>query len=203
MGVLMKKCKLSPHIESMFLPNNSGRTYMIESTSDYLLMGDIMAVLAECQNRQGCGIDRLYGIVHVTGHFRSVPEKEWHHPDNAIDHRDWQADLQSMPSDVSINVALLMLPAVRRFRAFSLRRVYPNTSHDNNIVSGKDFLHELIVHRMIDQDGAEYKWDNKNITLRPICKGRKYEANLVAVMEHPEGYIGEYSRTLPSLPDLR
>ncbi|KAL6233912.1 hypothetical protein BDW75DRAFT_213662 [Aspergillus navahoensis] len=33
-------------------------TYLIVSMTSYLLMGDIMAVLAECQNQQRCGLDR-------------------------------------------------------------------------------------------------------------------------------------------------
>ncbi|KAL4748421.1 hypothetical protein BDW72DRAFT_214809 [Aspergillus terricola var. indicus] len=53
-------------------------TYLIVSMTRHLLMGDIMAVLAECQNRQQCGLER-----------------------SGWDSDNWPA-LDRMPDDVSI-----------------------------------------------------------------------------------------------------
>ena len=53
------------------------RYYLIESMTDCLLLGDVMAVLAECQNRQECGVDRDAGYRHYTGQLLPSTEDEW------------------------------------------------------------------------------------------------------------------------------
>jgi hypothetical protein len=136
--------------------------------------------------------------MHYTGQFRPFTEKEWSMEENSLYGDNWYTHLKKMPDNVSIKVAVLQ-PTGFKYPAFSLRRLDSQRQHGECAVSGGSFLHELIIHRMID-DVGEYRWDGLDRpNKRRVCKKGKYEANLIAVKVHPEGYLGEYSRTLPSL----
>lgn len=147
-----------------------------------LFMGDIMAVLAECQNRQRCGIDRWYGVRHYTGRLVRWEESEW-------DTCDWGA-LDRMPDDVSIKVAVALPFGGCDCPAFSLRRLY----------GSEHFLHEMILHKMIMDDGQEYQWVYYDRSIAP--KHTKYKANLLVVREHQEGYLSACSNVFRLLSDL-
>jgi hypothetical protein len=150
-----------------------------------LLMGDVMAVLGECKNRQQYGLDRWSSIRHDTGRFVRWEEDYW-------EAYSWGA-LDKMPDDVSINVAIEISWGNGGCPAFSLRRVY-GTEH---------FLHEMILHKMIMPEGQEYLWDYASSVpqYRPTCK-TKYKANLLAVKEYQEGYLSTCSNVFRLLSDV-
>ncbi|KAL4749227.1 hypothetical protein BDW72DRAFT_204955 [Aspergillus terricola var. indicus] len=133
--------------------------YLIISMTGYLLMGDIMAVLAECQNRQQYGLDRWVGVRHYTGRLVRWKESDW-------DICDWTG-LGKMPDeDVSIK--------------------------------------EMILHRMITEDGHEYEWVYKSMPRAPKpvpCKG-EYKANLLVVREHHKGYLSDCSHIFRLISDI-
>ncbi|KAF7590874.1 hypothetical protein BBP40_002288 [Aspergillus hancockii] len=167
------------HDETMF--------YLIVSMTGCLLMGDIMAVLAECQNRQECGLDRWGGVRHYTGQLLQWEERHW-------DAYHWVA-LDKMPDNVSIKVAVELPWGSGGCPAFSLRRLY----------GSKHFLREMIFHKMIMDDGHEYQWDHWNhggFPGKPVCKTEKYKANLLVVREHQEGYMSDYSHIFRLLSDV-
>ncbi|GFF57981.1 conserved hypothetical protein [Aspergillus udagawae] len=98
--------------------DNKAIFYIIVSTAGCLLMGDIMAVLAECQNRHECGLDCWGGIRHDTGQLLRWQESEW-------EACCWTA-LDRMPENVSIKVAIEGSWEFGGWPAFSLRRIYGN-----------------------------------------------------------------------------
>ncbi|KAB8230712.1 uncharacterized protein BDW43DRAFT_157909 [Aspergillus alliaceus] len=51
--------------------------YQIVSMTGRLFMGDIMAVLAEYQNRQPCGVDCWAGVFHYTGRLVRWEGSHW------------------------------------------------------------------------------------------------------------------------------
>ncbi|GAQ05775.1 hypothetical protein ALT_3096 [Aspergillus lentulus] len=159
--------------------------YLIVSMTGSLLMGDIMAVLGECRNRQQYGLDRWCGIRHYTGLLVRWEEDYW-------EGYSWVA-LDKMPGDVSINVAIEMPWGSGGCPAFSLRRVY-GTEH---------FLHEMILHKMIMDQGHEYQWEYASSVpqYRPTCK-TKYKANLLVVKEYQEGYLSTCSNVFRLLSDV-
>lgn len=149
-------------------------------------MGDIMAVLAECQNRQEWGEDRWAGVQHYTGRLFPITE-----PDE-----DVRPILQDMADDVSIKVVVGQAWGSGEFPAFSLRRVHPPAEHGpDDPASYMKFLHELIVHRMV-WNGYEYKWDGHGYVYKRdgqhdwrVCKTGEYKANLLAVRSHQGEYL--------------
>ncbi|KAF7122596.1 hypothetical protein CNMCM5793_000621 [Aspergillus hiratsukae] len=147
--------------------------YVIVSMTGCLLMGDIMAVLAECQNRQQCGIDRWCGVRHYSGRLVRWEESDW-------DGYHWVA-LDKMPDDVSIKVAIELPFGSGVCPAFSLRRLF----------GSEHFLHEMIMHKMILDDGQEYQWEyyGRSMALVRKTKQTKYKANLLVVREHQERYL--------------
>lgn len=159
--------------------------YLIASRAGPLLMGDIMAVLAECRNRQDCGIDRWGGLRHYTGELVRWEEEKW-------EPYHWAA-LDRMPDDVSINVAIEMPWGYGGCPAFSLRRVYGT----------ERFLHEMILHEMIMDQGHEYQWaeTSSGPQYRPVNKS-KYRANLLAVKEHRGRYLSTCSTVFRLLSEV-
>ncbi|KAE8349050.1 hypothetical protein BDV28DRAFT_142033 [Aspergillus coremiiformis] len=156
--------------------------YQIVSMTGCLCMGDIMAVLAECQNRQQCGLDRWAGVRHYTGRLIRWEEIHW----NTY---DWVA-LETMPDNVSIKVAVELPWGSGGCAAFSLRRVY----------GSEPFLHEMIPHKMITDQGQEYQWRYGSIN--PVCK-IKYQANLLVVRDHQEGYLSTCSNVFRLLSGVQ
>ncbi|RDW87037.1 F-box protein [Aspergillus mulundensis] len=117
--------------------------YMVISPKEPLLMGDIMAVLAECQKRQQSGVDRWAGVVHRTGGI-----VQWR--ENYLAEYHW-GTLEGMPDDnVSVKVAVDLPFGSGTYPAFSLRRVQG--------IGGNAFLHETIVHEMVMPGGSVYAW---------------------------------------------
>lgn len=81
-----------------------------------------------------------------------------------------------MPNDASIQVAVSLPWGSGDFPAFSLRRVH----------GSKRFLHEMILHKMIDDDGNEYRWEyldhSRSLSpMRLVCKTANYKTNLLVV----------------------
>jgi hypothetical protein len=149
-------------------------------------MGDIMAVLAECQNRQECGLDRWGGIRHYTGRLVRWDESEWEGYHGAA--------LDRMPDNVSIKVAAELPWGFGGCPAFSLRRLH----------GSEHFLHEMILHKMIMEEGQEYQWEYASTVhlSRRVCKS-KYKANLLVVKEHQEGYLSACSNIFRLLSDVK
>ncbi|KAE8139849.1 hypothetical protein BDV38DRAFT_269619 [Aspergillus pseudotamarii] len=153
--------------------------YQIVSMTGYLLMGDIMAILAECQNRQQCGVDRYAGIPHITGRLVRWDESYW-------DLYHWVA-LGKMPDDVSIKVAIELPWGAGGCPGFPLRR----------LDGSKHFLHEMILHKMIMDDGQEYIWKyGMNLTHKT-----EYKPNLLVIRERQEGYLSDSSNFFRLLSD--
>lgn len=197
----MRRCNLSLSIETSGA-DDLNRYYLIESMSGGLLMGDVMAVLAECQNRQTYGVDRWAGVIHYTGRFRPVPESSdpefWDYP-------TWQDILEKMADDVSVKVAVAQAWNLEMSPAFSLRRLSPPESGEPPTIAeqSSSFLHELIVHPMISIYGVEYQWDWWDSRSHDsVIKLGEYEGNLVAVKEHPRVFLAEYSHTLRLLSNI-
>lgn len=166
------------------MTDDPNRSYFVESVTGCLLLGDVMAVLAECQNRQECDIDRWTGHLHYAGHL--CPILEWRHPELTPIIQPKSA-LGKLPDNVSIKVAVEPGWSSGIFPAFSLRCLYPRAELGKYPNGGSRFLHELIVHKMI-HDGVEYKWEPQCFGLipmeeGPVCNTGKYEANLLAVKE--------------------
>jgi hypothetical protein len=183
------------------LANDLDSHYIMESTSGSLLLGDVMAVLAECQNRQFCGIDRWGVLRHFTGVLCPVTDEDWDVPEENWDYYNWRLHLKEIPDNVSLKVGVSVPWGTGIYPAFALRRLYPQAEKVDYPFCGGSFLHELIIHRMVDIAG-EYRWKRESEETdeeRRIFNLGEYEANLVALKEHPEGYL-EYSRTLRSLP---
>lgn len=152
-------------------------------------MGDIMAVLAECQNRQECGIDRWAGVRHYTGRLLRWTESHW---DSNI---DWKMHAK-MSNDVSIKVAVTIPWGGPECPAFSLRRLH----------GSKDFLHEMILHKMITGDGSEYQWDywyHGGSPGKPVCQTEPYKANLLVVQQLQEGYLSNCSHIFRLISDVK
>ncbi|KAB8217931.1 hypothetical protein BDV33DRAFT_131939 [Aspergillus novoparasiticus] len=155
--------------------------YQIVSMTGSLLMGDIMAILAECQNRQQCGLDRWCGVRHYTGQLVRWEEGYW-------EPYHWVA-LENMPDDVSIKVAIELPWGSGGCPGFSLRR----------LDGSEHFLHEMILHKMILDDGQEYKWE---YSVDPGDK-TEYKPNLLVVREHQESYLSDSSNIFRLLSDVK
>ncbi|KAE8325656.1 hypothetical protein BDV39DRAFT_206778 [Aspergillus sergii] len=155
--------------------------YQIVSMSGCLLMGDIMAILAECQNRQQYGLDRWGGVIHYTGRLLQWDESKW-------DESYWVTALERMPDSVSIKVAIELPWGAGGCPGFSLRR----------LDGSKDFLHEMILHKMILEGGQEYQNEyGDNSRYDP-----EYKPNLLVVREHQEGYLSDSSNIFRLLSDV-
>lgn len=156
-----------------------------------------MAVLAECQNRQHWGEDRWAGAMHIAGQVFPVHAGE-------VD-EDLAPILQAMNDDVTIKVAVGQAWDAGDFPAFSLRRVRPTAGQNlHDPASYMDFLHELVVHKMI-WDGVEYEWDRADkIAGEPkwcACKEGEYKANLLAVRSHEGKYLAKCGNIFRLLSD--
>ncbi|KAE8376967.1 hypothetical protein BDV26DRAFT_282244 [Aspergillus bertholletiae] len=155
--------------------------YEIVSMTGCLFMGDIMAIIAECQNRQQRGLDRWAGVTHYTGRLARFEEDDWENS-----HID---ALDQMANDVSINIAVELPWGCGGCAAFSLRRLH----------GSENFLHEMILHKMIVDDGEEYRWGGGLVA--PSDK-IKYKANLLVVREYQEGYLSDCRNIFRLLSDV-
>jgi hypothetical protein len=158
------------------------RWYLISSNHGPLLIGDVMASLAEAQNRQECGIDRWAGVRHYTGALVRWTASDW---DQNV---DWRV-LDDMPRDgngdveYDVNVVVSLPWGSPDATAFSLRRVHCSNEEGS--------IWEMIVHTMVTGDGEVYHWDYWNhggCPGKPVCKGEPYMARLLVVGELPEWY---------------
>lgn len=144
-------------------------------------MGDVMAILAELQNRQQCGVDRWAGVIHYTGEICRYNAREW-------DDHHWRV-LESIPEDgASIKVGVVLPYGSGEYPAFSIRR----------LENRKDFLHEMVLHKMITYDGEEYDWGFR--TAPP--SQTEYKARLVVVREYSEGYLWDCRHIFRLLSDV-
>ncbi|KAK3303797.1 uncharacterized protein B0T15DRAFT_401440, partial [Chaetomium strumarium] len=158
---------------------------IIQSTTGRLLLGDVMAVLAECQNRMECGVDRWAGVVHYRGRLFPTTERDYVQDENYL------SILQAMADDVSIKVVVGQAWGSGEFHAFSLRRLHPPVKRvacDAHVpASYVNILYELVAHDMV-WGGVEYKWDVAGHgPLRErhrVGKTEAYHANLLAARGH-------------------
>jgi hypothetical protein len=107
-------------------------------------MGDVMAVLAECQNRQDCGVDFGSGLPVFTA--RLFPTTGVDH-----DHQDqyYLSVLEELADDVSVKVVKGEPWSAGEVPAFSLRRVHPPTKHTGHLpTSNLNHLYDLVAHDM-------------------------------------------------------
>jgi hypothetical protein len=95
-----------------------------------------------------------------------------------------------MPDDASIKVAVELPWGEAGYPVFSLRRLH----------SSKDFLHEMILQRMITEDGQEFQWDPRYI-YKPVCQPG-YKANLLVVREYREEYLSFCSHIFRLISDV-
>jgi hypothetical protein len=100
-----------------------------------------------------------------------------------------------MSNDVSIKVAVTIPWGGPECPAFSLRRPH----------GSKDFLHEMILHKMITDDGSEYQWDYRyhgGSPGKPVCQKEPYKANLLVVQHLQEGYLSNCSHIFRLISDV-
>lgn len=179
------------------------RHYLVKSTDAPLLMGDVMAVLAECQNRQERGLDRWAGVLHYTGQLEvwsAAQQEDW-------DPLGWRANLEQMDGSFSIKVVVSMPFASGEFPAFSMRRVDKREQGGKGSEGeGEGFLHELVVHEMIRADGLEHRGEGKRrgyAVVGSVCEqGGPYRANLVAVRGYEGGYLWNCRHVYRLLADV-
>ncbi|KAL3476200.1 hypothetical protein BJX99DRAFT_258714 [Aspergillus californicus] len=164
--------------------------HLVSKDPTGLLIGEVIATLAEAQNRQESGIDRWAGVRHYTGALTRWIESDW-------DSDSYRQVIGDMPDDADVNVAVTIPWGRPEGPAFSLRRVA--------FGCGGGFLCEMVVHLMVMSDGEEYEWDywhHGGLPGRAVCGGRGYEANLVVVRELPEWYLGKCGHVFRRLSDL-
>ena len=144
---------------------------------DHLLLGDVVAVLAECQHRQECGVDRWASIRHYKGRIFPAIDEEW--MDIPL-----QAILERMADNVSVKVVVEQAWGGGTYPAFSLRRIHPQPQQGKCPTNHMHFLYELITHRMI-HDGFEYDSEASRFggVGPPLCNDR-YMANLIVGRDH-------------------
>ncbi len=185
------------------------RYYTMESTTGCLLLGDVMAVLAECQNRQEWGEDRWADALHSSGVLYPVARTD----------ESLHLILPTMADDVSVKVVVGQGWGSGEYPAFSLRRVHPPPTGycPRDPASYMGFLHEMIVHKMV-WDGDEYRWDwdhqavdpvsNQEVFeagLRPkdwVCKTGEYKAHLVAIRSYEGAYLARCGHLFRSLSNV-
>ncbi|PKX90717.1 F-box protein [Aspergillus novofumigatus IBT 16806] len=148
-------------------------SYLIVSRAGSLLMGDVMAVVAECRNRQQYGLDRWCGVRHYTGQLVRWEEDYW-------EPYSWVA-LDDMPENVSINVAIEMPFG---FGAHFLHEM---------------ILHKMIMPKGHEY---RWDYASSVPQYRPVSKS-KYKANLLAVQQHQEGYLSTCSNVFRLLSDVK
>ncbi|KAK3986424.1 hypothetical protein QBC44DRAFT_402525 [Cladorrhinum sp. PSN332] len=182
--------------------------YLAESmTGEGLLMGDVMAVLGEAQNRQECGLDRWAGVRHYEGSISplqvesTIPDMMAAIKNDGYEYNEWSEVLELMPTDVSVRVAVAQAWGSGSFPGFSMRRVEGRAEND--------FLHELIVHRMAwAEDEEPYRWDGQDHGTDsgpPVCEeGGEYKANLVVVRHYDDrsGYLKDKRHVYRLLSDV-
>ena len=156
-----------------------------------LRMGDVVAALAEMQNRQARGVDRWAGVVHIGLDFWAETYEDEDEvavtsgEDNMFDM------LRSLPDDVTVKVVVDQAWDAGLFPAFSLRRMHPEQGSVINSRHGADWKYELIMHEM-EWDGVVYKWDDADeYDLRPMYpeSEKSYQAKMLRVREHAPGYL--------------
>ncbi|PKY00001.1 hypothetical protein P168DRAFT_276928 [Aspergillus campestris IBT 28561] len=152
-------------------------SYLILSTHGYLLAGDVMAVLAECQNRVQHSLDITGVTYHEDGQLIPWFSAWW-------DSSSWLG-LREIPDDVSIKVASELSWGMGSHPVFSLQRL------DNQ----NYFLHEMIIY-----NGQKYQ-GNSSFSFVPSCT-TEYEANLLVVREHQKGYLSDCSHIYRLLSDI-
>ncbi|KAI9733890.1 MAG: Transcriptional regulator [Cirrosporium novae-zelandiae] len=156
------------------------RMYLIECQSDWLLLGDLMAVLAEAQNRQKGGVDRWAGVVHYSASL--YPTKSPEFPEDAsrglID-EERRSILEAMDNNVSVKVVVSQAWGSGDYPAFSLKQKgllkdKPRRGLDPE--DGYGFRHELITHEM------DYQWDwahHSEHKMYPPFTNYEYHARLL------------------------
>ncbi|KAK5656638.1 hypothetical protein OQA88_4618 [Cercophora sp. LCS_1] len=90
--------------------------YLVESLHGPILVGDVMAVLAECQHRRDAGMGPWAGARQETGQLYPVTGQE-------CAYEDWSHVIRAMPADVHVNVAVLQAWSSGIVPGFSLRRL--------------------------------------------------------------------------------
>ncbi|KAK0654831.1 hypothetical protein B0T16DRAFT_395735 [Cercophora newfieldiana] len=164
-----------------------------------ILLGDILAILAECQHRLEAGLDQHPGTRYLHGSFVGVPDNK----DPELQGFDfYHRTLYPTPHDVSIKVAVWHADNAP---AFSLRRLHhPQTKKSPNP------LHEMTIHKIFEYQHMDrgfhlgpsrrYSRDRARKGLRGV-EG-KYGANLVAVRSYKDksGYLGAWKHIYRLLP---
>jgi hypothetical protein len=176
--------------------------YLIESPNEHALrLGDLLATLAEAQNRQTCGVDRWAGIRHILLEF--YPTREVEHPGMAyydfLDN-DRREILDLLPAEMAVNVAVTQAWDSGTYPAFSLRRLNPAPQTDRPIrpSDGKAWRYEMNMHAMIDERG-EYIWEGhlwgqkEQYASNPLYKNGHYAAQMLLVPEQTDGYLSKWS----------
>lgn len=173
---------------------------MIESTTDCLLLGDVMAGLAECLNRQERAVDGWAGVRHYTGGLVPVTEVEWSKLKFGS-----SSILEEMPHNVLVKVAVEQAWGAGRYPSYSFRRLYPHTELGGYPTGAMCSLHELTLYKTI-HDGIKYKWHGwkrrREKERAFVCKTGEYEANLLALEEEHDGYLAECSHIFRFLSDV-
>lgn len=168
------------------LIQNIYSTYYVESQKDFIRLGDVMAILAECQHRHELGVD---GSRYTLDYWVELSYSIYLACESIL------TFLDSMDDNVSIKVALLHNAQDERMQpAFSLRRIErPDT-----------FLFELIPHIMTSKDGRPFdcNWGDKSRETIPFSCPGKYKANLVVVKDHSVGYLANCKHIYRLLSDI-
>jgi hypothetical protein len=171
--------------------------YWMEAKSeDGLRMGDIMAAIAEMQNRQSRGVDRVAGVEHADLTF--LPTKA----PTVEEDEDMCEMFNSLPDDVDVKVLVWQAWTAGEFPAFSLRRLDPPVGEVPKPSQGRDWKYELIVHDMAWR-GLHYVW-NKGLPnvhrQRPLYKDGTYEAKMLRVKDYTPGYLEACRNVYKLLP---
>lgn len=182
-------------------------SYMVKTTSenDFLLVGDIVAVLAECQNRAEMGVDGADSardpISRVIGDME--PDAESYMKLDPTTREFWNPAMESIPTtEGCIKVAVHQGWLVNKaYPAFSLRRLYRPQTRES-----KAPLYELTVHKMVV---GQYEYNLPFSRDCPLNHFKEpvqgqYEANLVAVRSHKDeiGYLEQFEDVYRLLPDI-
>ncbi|KAL4886096.1 hypothetical protein BJY04DRAFT_213632 [Aspergillus karnatakaensis] len=154
--------------------------YLLRSRDERLLMGDVMAVLAECQNRQECGVDRWGSILHTKGRLIRYEAIDW-------DSSDWLI-VPDTPSHATIDVAVSEPWGGYDYPAFSLTRL-PDPDR---------FVFEMTLHEMVPywENKAPCKFSGHQGPLSSywrVCKTGQYTANLLVKKPDTQWYLSKCS----------
>ncbi|KAK4225175.1 hypothetical protein QBC38DRAFT_483653 [Podospora fimiseda] len=185
MLVSQPPCKYVEYIAHGDYSADENMDYLVASqTEKGLLMGDVMAGLAEAQNRMDMGVDRWAGVRHYGGTIRPVLVTE-----NDLWEEVLAKDFPEVEG-VAVRVAVAQAWNFETYPAFSLRRVQDDS---------KGYLREMIVHEMVStRYPIPYRWDGNGRREgdpgEPVCEDeRGYKANLLCVerLGDPLGYTNK------------